>query len=63
MKVLHRKEQFVLSIRMQERQVKEQQIEHSKKILKVQEQMKSNLALVSMMTMCRLVIILGMRNY
>ena len=38
---------FVLIIiRMQERQVKEQQIEHAKKILKIQEQLKTNLALV-----------------
>lgn len=31
---------------MQERQVKEQQIEHAKKILKIQEQLKSTLAQV-----------------
>lgn len=33
-----------LVIKMQERQVKEQQIEHAKKILKIQEQLKTNLA-------------------
>lgn len=33
-----------LVIKMQERQVKEQQIEHAKKILKIQEQLKSTLA-------------------
>lgn len=32
---------------MQERQVKEQQIEHAKKILKIQEQLKTNLAQVN----------------
>ena len=31
---------------MQERQVKEQQIEQAKKILKIQEQLKTNLAQV-----------------
>ncbi|KAK2558028.1 Lysine-specific histone demethylase 1A [Acropora cervicornis] len=33
-----------LVIKMQERQVKEQQIEHAKKILKIQEQLKTNLS-------------------
>lgn len=32
---------------MQERQVKEQQIEHAKKILKIQEQLKTNLSQVN----------------
>jgi len=32
--------------RMQERQVKEQQIEYAKKILKIQEQLKTSLAQV-----------------
>ena len=42
---------FLLDInivyRMQERQVKEQQIEHAKKILKIQEQLKTNLSQVN----------------
>ena len=37
---------LLIIIRMQERQVKEQQIEHAKKILKIQEQLKTNLAQV-----------------
>ena len=36
------------AVRMQERQVKEQQIEHAKKILKIQEQLKTNLAQVQL---------------
>lgn len=36
----------LFAVRMQERQVKEQQIEHAKKILKIQEQLKTNLGQV-----------------
>lgn len=36
---------------MQERQVKEQQIEHAKKILKIQEQLKTNLSQVNISTL------------
>ena len=40
-------------IRMQERQVKEQQVEHSKKILKIQDQLKTNLSQVSLIQACQ----------
>ena len=43
----------MLVFRMQERQVKEQQIEHAKKILKIQEQLKTNLSQVAYYVLCQ----------
>ena len=46
MYALHIVEIQDLFVRLQEKQVKEQQIEQAKKILELQERMKSNLAQV-----------------